>query len=548
MDLFSIIGQFLLLWCFLYIIVFILQIVSTRKKEPAHKRKPGHSTLLPTFSIIVDEPLERDQWSIKLFQVKYTTQRLNKFFSRITHWAPNFWRIWFDLGVIAASVLMVVGMGVILYAGVKILYSLGQVIWPASVNHVKRGLAEDDQVFLPMIPGVTLPMSHIGYYLFALIVCGLFHEGGHAIASYSQGVPIQSSGMFVMYLYPGAFVNIPDQQLQSLDPWKQLKIICAGVWHNLVLYVYAYISLAGGLKIFLLILGWQSLEGYGGVSVVHIRTNSPLTPHLPPSTIIYQLDDLPLANNIEDWNIHLFSETGRHNANQGFCVAKPVEDYGNECCDINDDFPFGQSVNASISCFNTFPSKKHNDKVCLPTLQVLSSTHPDRCYNPSDCPSSDMRCVTPYTPSVAGQVVRIYARFPSWIKQEDQVFIFEGELVDIWESVKVSLLSPRFWILPSALPHILELVLRYISSFTLALAMLNILPAFKLDGEFALEQYLILLLQPKDTASQITTRSIDTHRFTRRVHETVIKITSIVVGFVIVGSILVGLVFSSAAN
>lgn len=78
--------------------------------------------------------------------------------------------------------------------------------------------------------------------------------------------------------------------------------------------------------------------------------------------------------------------------------------------------------------------------------------------------------------------------------------------------------------------------------------MLNILPAFKLDGEFALEQYLILLLQPKDTASQITTRSIDTHRFTRRVHETVIKITSIVVGFVIVGSILVGLVFSSAAN
>ncbi|KAI9357862.1 hypothetical protein BD770DRAFT_321836 [Pilaira anomala] len=303
-------------------------------------------------------------------------------------------------------------------------------------------------------------MSHIGYYLFALIVCGLFHEGGHAVASYSQGVPIQSSGMFIMYLYPGAFVNIPDQQLQSLEPWKQLKIICAGVWHNLVLYLSSYISLGGGLKILLLILGWQSLEGHGGVSVVHIRTNSPLASHLPPSTIIYQLDDRPLTNNIEDWNLHLFSEEGRHVANQGFCVAKPVEDYGNACCDINDDFPFGQSVNASISCFNTFPSKKHNEKICLPTLQVLASTHPDRCYNPSDCLDPDMLCVTPYTPSVAGQMVRIYARFPSWIKQEDQVFIFEGELVDIWESVKVSLLTPRFWILPSALPHILELILR----------------------------------------------------------------------------------------
>lgn len=34
-------------------------------------------------------------------------------------------------------------------------------------------------------------------------------------------------------------------------------------------------------------------------------------------------------------------------------------------------------------------------------------------------------------------------------------------LITLLFLVKVSLLSPRFWILPSALPHILELVLRY---------------------------------------------------------------------------------------
>lgn len=190
-------------------------------------------------------------------------------------------------------------------------------------------------------------------------MCGLIHEGGHAIASYSQGVPIQSSGMFVMYLYPGAFVNIPDQQLQNLNPFKQLKIMCAGVWHNLILYGYTKISLMGGLKILLLLLGWQSLENHGGVSVVHIRPNSPLANHLPPSTVIYQLDDFPLKNNIEDWNTHLFQESGRHTAKLGFCAAIPVEDYGKECCNINDDFPFGQSTNASISCFNTFPSQKN---------------------------------------------------------------------------------------------------------------------------------------------------------------------------------------------
>ena len=195
-------------------------------------------------------------------------------------------------------------------------------------------------------------MSHIGYYLLALILCGLFHEGGHAVAAYSQGVPIQSSGMFFIYLYPGAFVNIPDQPLQNVSPFQQLKIICAGVWHNLVLYVFAYLSLAGGLKLFLLIIGWQSLESHGGVSVVQIRANSPLASHLPPSTIIYQLDDFPLQNNIVDWNSHLFQ--GRHEAKQGFCVAKPVEDYGNECCMKSEEDPLGRSTNASISCFSEF--------------------------------------------------------------------------------------------------------------------------------------------------------------------------------------------------
>jgi S2P endopeptidase len=73
--------------------------------------------------------------------------------------------------------------------------------------------------------------------------------------------------------------------------------------------------------------------------------------------------------------------------------------------------------------------------------------------------------------------------------------------------------------------------------------MLNILPAFKLDGEFALEQFLTLFLQPQD-ATQVTTRSNETYRFSRRIHDIIVRITSIIVGFVIVGSIIVGLLSS----
>jgi len=158
MELFSIIWQFLLLWGFLYVIVFILQIISTRKKKEPPRRKPN--SLLPTFSIVDDnskEPQQRDQWEIKLFQVKYTTQRLNNLFSKLTRLSPTFWNMWFTCGVIAASILIVVGMVVILFAAVKILASAKQILMPSQTNNTnlrKRGIEgvdEDDQVFLPMV-------------------------------------------------------------------------------------------------------------------------------------------------------------------------------------------------------------------------------------------------------------------------------------------------------------------------------------------------------------------------------------------------------------
>ncbi|KAI8384788.1 uncharacterized protein BYT42DRAFT_493632 [Radiomyces spectabilis] len=316
-------------------------------------------------------------------------------------------------------------------------------------------------------------MSHLGYYLLALLFCGIFHEAGHAVAAFGERVPIQSAGIFIYYIYPGAFVNVPDQPLQMLSPFRQLKIICAGVWHNIVLYGCTLLLLAGGLKSLFLLFGWQSLEaGLGGVSVVSVRSNSPLAPHLATSSVIYQLNDFSLEQNIADWNAYLLEPSGRQPIVQGFCADSVMDssDSSLDCCKISDGFPFGQSSNASVSCFQDIHSstvyKKPEYMGCLPTIQVLASPGVRRCESDTDCQNeSGKRCVTPYTPSVKGQLVRVYARLPEWEKteadQQDKVFVFEGELVDIWESVKVGILVPRFWFLPVSLPHISELLIRY---------------------------------------------------------------------------------------
>lgn len=174
--------------------------------------------------------------------------------------------------------------------------------------------------FHRQIPGVTLPLEHLGYYLVALFISGVLHEAGHAIASFHEHIPINHSGMFLYVLYPGAFVDIPSRPLSLLPPGRQLKVICAGVWHNFVLWLITALVLSSGLKFGLEIFGWRSLEGSGGVSVVDIRADSPLFQHLPISSVIYRLNDNDLNNGIQDWNKVLVEDGVWSRPSIGFCV------------------------------------------------------------------------------------------------------------------------------------------------------------------------------------------------------------------------------------
>ena len=50
-------------------------------------------------------------------------------------------------------------------------------------------------------------------------------------------------GVFLLVVYPGAFVDVATDQLLSLSPWQQLRIFCAGVWHNIVIVILALLIL-----------------------------------------------------------------------------------------------------------------------------------------------------------------------------------------------------------------------------------------------------------------------------------------------------------------
>lgn len=56
---------------------------------------------------------------------------------------------------------------------------------------------------------------------------------------FRENVRVLSFGLFVLFVYPGAFVELNTDQLEIATPVRKLRIFTAGVWHNFVLAIAA---------------------------------------------------------------------------------------------------------------------------------------------------------------------------------------------------------------------------------------------------------------------------------------------------------------------
>lgn len=50
-----------------------------------------------------------------------------------------------------------------------------------------------------------------------------------------EGVRVQATGLFLAIVYPGAFVELHSDQLSTITAFQQLRIYCAGIWHNMII-------------------------------------------------------------------------------------------------------------------------------------------------------------------------------------------------------------------------------------------------------------------------------------------------------------------------
>jgi S2P endopeptidase len=124
------------------------------------------------------------------------------------------------------------------------------------------------------------------------------------------------------------------------------------------------------------------------------------------------------------------------------------------------------------------------------------------CKSNVDC-NADEFCVRPVLPAQT-MIIRIQR------SNADDIF-FAGDPIAFFQMLHVSVYTRRWsWmtLLPLEFPIILYKFLTYIVSISGALALLNLAPVPYLDGEHALQRFLILVWQSSNEQVRVVCRLI----------------------------------------
>lgn len=194
---------------------------------------------------------------IGFLRLKWKTTVFNRLILRLGSGRTRMLNYWFDAGLFITLLFMPIAVGLLLIANYQLL--------------APKTSGDQQLVLEPLVPGYNLPTSEIGYYAVTLLICSVIHEFGHALAAVKEDVHLIDVGVNVFLCIPVAYVNISSERLSTLTQARILRIMCAGIWHNVVLVIIAgimYLSMSFVLTPFY-------ITG-SGVVVTDVMFQSPL--------------------------------------------------------------------------------------------------------------------------------------------------------------------------------------------------------------------------------------------------------------------------------
>ena len=176
--------------------------------------------------------LHRYGFEVHLLYAIYRSKRLNSFLERVGRRSPRLWRVVGNVGV-AAYLGQVAFMTYLLFIN---LYRFAY--RPERASPV-----------MPLIPGVTIRLESLPWFLAAAGFVILIHEISHGVQCVVEDVPIRSSALLFAVVTFGGAVEPDEEAMEAAAMMSKMRIYAAGSLSNLAtgLLVIVALILLGGL-------------------------------------------------------------------------------------------------------------------------------------------------------------------------------------------------------------------------------------------------------------------------------------------------------------
>jgi Zn-dependent protease len=161
--------------------------------------------------------LEERGWDIHPLYALIKSKRLNNFIIWLAELNPGLWRVFGNLGVVAS-------VGQVSF----ITYILFRNLW----NFIF--IPDQAQPVQPLIPGVTIGLSSLPWFLASAGIIILIHELSHGIQCAVEGVPIENSALLLAVITFGGAVEPDEEAMEEAPLMSKLRIFASGSFSNLV--------------------------------------------------------------------------------------------------------------------------------------------------------------------------------------------------------------------------------------------------------------------------------------------------------------------------
>ncbi len=153
-------------------------------------------------------------------------------------------------------------------------------------------IPDSPPVLAPVLPGIKipgLPTLSFWHWIISIFIIAVIHEFAHGIYARLYKIKIKSSGFAFLGPILAAFVEPDEKVMKKVSNKKQLAIISAGPFVNIV---FAFLIL-----LFIQFIFFPFIFNSDGITVVNIEKDSPASlANLQPGIIIREVNNLEVTD------------------------------------------------------------------------------------------------------------------------------------------------------------------------------------------------------------------------------------------------------------